>query len=116
MNMVNFDKQFKNLLIKEKIVSHYFQPQISLSNLPRHNYYDDLKTEFVTDIKTFGFSPYLTQTVDYQKKNKDMQKFNIKKHFANGYLNYVKESAHTTSKQEKIDKLLNTEPSEVKNE
>jgi len=99
--MVNFDKQFKNLLLKEQVVSHYFQPHISLADLPRHDYYPDLKEEFINDIKTFGFSPYITETAEFQKKNPTMQKFDIKRIQRNGYLNYIK-SSNVTNKMERI--------------
>jgi len=95
--MVNLDKEFKNLQLKDKIVSHYFQPKIIMQNLPRHKYYADLKDEFITDIKTYGFSPYITQTVDFQKKDPNLKKFSIKKHHTNEYFNYIKKSSQTKS-------------------
>jgi hypothetical protein len=72
-------------------VNYEFEPKTNIFNQigKRNTYFDEMKQEFINDINTFGFSPYILQTYKDQKRDPNIKKF-IKKEFNYGFTNYVK--------------------------
>lgn len=59
MNLIQIDKQFKELKIKENFLSYKYQPFSKNTTGTRHTYFKDLQKDFEDEINTFLFSPYI---------------------------------------------------------
>ena len=59
MNLVLLDKAFSRIKKIEEYDNHKYEPKSKLIEGPRHIYYNDLRKDFVEELNTFGFSPYI---------------------------------------------------------
>ena len=92
MNLNILLKGLDRLNELDNYVNYEFEPKTSIFNKvvgKRNTYFDEMKQEFINDINTFGFSPYILQTYKDQRRDPNIKKF-IKKKFNYGYTNYVK--------------------------
>lgn len=81
MNIVFLNKQFDTLTKKESAIKFQFEPQMEKLNpgWKRHIYFNELKYDFMCEISAYGFSPYIHQTFDSQRKNKRIMMYNSQK-------------------------------------
>ena len=89
MNLLLIDKKFKKLNLIEEFINYKFEPRSQNLKGKRHIYYNDLKFDFVDEINAYGFSPFIQETYDVQRRDKNIMMF--KTNYLNqGLLNYVK--------------------------
>jgi hypothetical protein len=114
MNIVSIDKQFKKLELIEDYINFRFEPKSeAVKDLKRHIFYEDLKNDFVNEVNTFGFSPYIQQASDVQRKNKVIMGY--KENLMNdGFLNYVRKGNQRTHNSNIVDYKLNQEDIKAK--
>jgi hypothetical protein len=90
MNLIHIDKEFKRLDKIEVYINQKFEPRSKgKHDVKKHIYYDDLEADFVAEVNAYGFSPYIQQSSDLQRRDKDIMRY--KTNFINdGLINYVK--------------------------
>ena len=88
MNINFIGKDFEKLKEIDNYVNYEFEPKTNEKYGKRNIFFDELKHEFKNDINIFGFSPYIFQTIQEQRKNPNIVKF-INKKFNYGYTNYI---------------------------
>ena len=59
MNLVLLDKAYTRIKKIEEYDYHKYEPKSKLIEGPRHIYYNDLRKDFVEELNTYGFSPYI---------------------------------------------------------
>ena len=91
MNLNFLLKGLDRLNELDNYVNYEFEPKTNIFNKvgKRNTYFDEMKQEFINDINTFGFSPYILRTYKDQRKDPNIKRF-IKKKFNYGYTNFVK--------------------------
>lgn len=89
MNLLLIDKEYQKLNVIEDYINYKFEPRSKSYKCKRHIYYNDLKNDFVDEVNAYGFSPFIQETYDNQRKDKNIMRF--KTNFLNqGLINYVK--------------------------
>ncbi len=58
MNLLKIEKELRELMQSDLLISHRYEPRMNIKGYPRHTYYKDLKSDFKEEINTFKFSPY----------------------------------------------------------
>lgn len=89
MNLNFIDKEFKRLETVEGFIDYEFEPKCQTKQGKRNIYYDDLKLDFVDEVNTFGFSPFILENFERQRKNPHIMQYMNKK-FNHGLTNYVR--------------------------
>ena len=91
MNLNTLLRGLERLNVLDNYVNYEFEPKTNTFNKfgKRNTYFDEMKQEFINDINTFGFSPYILRTYKDQRRDPNIKKF-IRKKFNYGYTNYVK--------------------------
>ena len=90
MNLNFINKEFERLHTIESIIEYQFEPKSKVTNYGKRNiYYEDLKNDFIKEVNTFGFSPFILENFEKQRKNPNIMKYMDKK-FNHGLTNYVK--------------------------
>lgn len=90
MNLIHIDKQFNRLDKIEDYINKKFEPRSKGKHkVKKHIYYDDLEADFIDEVNAYGFSPYIQQSSELQRRDENIMRF--KTNFINdGLLNYVK--------------------------
>lgn len=90
MNLIHIDKQFNRLDKIEDYINQKFEPRSKGKHkIKKHIYYDDLEADFIDEVNAYGFSPYIQQSSELQRRDENIMRF--KTNFINdGLLNYVK--------------------------
>ena len=91
MNLNTLLRGLQRLNELDNYVNYEFEPKTNTFNKfgKRNTYFDEMKQEFINDLNTFGFSPYILRTYKDQRRDPHIKKF-IRKKFNYGYTNYVK--------------------------
>ena len=90
MNLNFINKEFERLHTLESAIEYQFEPKSKVTNCGKRNiYYEDLKNDFIKEVNTFGFSPFILENFEKQRKNPNIMKYMDKK-FNHGLTNYVK--------------------------
>ena len=90
MNLNFINKEFERLHTIESIIEYQFEPKSKVTNYGKRNiYYEDLKNDFIKEVNTFGFSPFILENFEKQRKNPNIMKY-MDKEFNHGLTNYVK--------------------------
>ncbi len=90
MNLNFTNKEFERLHTLESAIEYQFEPKSKVTNCGKRNiYYEDLKNDFIKEVNTFGFSPFILENFEKQRKNPNIMKYMDKK-FNHGLTNYVK--------------------------
>ena len=79
------------LNLKDKYINYLYEPRFSKkldSNWKRHLFFTEIKNDFIKDVSSFGFSPYIQETYSNQIRDKNIMKFK-KKNYEIGFLNYI---------------------------
>lgn len=93
MNILRVNKQFDKIKKFEKQINYKYEPRIQKEDPSwrRHMFYKELKDEFIKEISSYGFSPYIDQSYDIQKRDKNIMKFK-KRNYNYGLTNYVRKT------------------------
>ncbi len=89
MNLNFINQEFERLATIEGAIDYEFEPKSKLKYGKRNIYYEDLKNDFINEVNTFGFSPFILENFEKQRKNPNIMKYMNKK-FNQGLINYVK--------------------------
>jgi len=89
MNLNFINQEFERLATIEGAIDFEFEPKSKLKYGKRNIYYEDLKNDFINEVNTFGFSPFILENFEKQRKNPNIMKYMNKK-FNQGLINYVK--------------------------
>ena len=86
MNLVLLNKQFDDIKKVEREIEYRYEPRITKEDpkWKRHMFYSELKDEFIKEVSSYGFCPFIEDTYDAQRKNKNIHLF-FKKIDTNGY-------------------------------
>ena len=86
-------KDYENLLNYENKINYCFKPFINNINNNKNwkRYYDfkEIENDFISEISSFGFSPFLNSTFIEQRNNKNIFKF-YNENIEYGLLNFIK--------------------------
>ncbi len=88
---INIVKKLEEINIKDNFINYLYEPRFSKkldNNWKRHLFFSELKNDFIKDVSSFGFSPYIQETYSTQIKDKNIMKFK-KKNYEMGFLNYI---------------------------
>ena len=92
MNIHFIRKEFEKLAFLEDYINYEYEPKSNLGNLKhgkRNIYFDDIKLDFINEVNTYGFSPFILETFVQQRDNPNIMKF-ITKNLNYGLTNYIK--------------------------
>ena len=65
MNLRLIEKRFQNLETRANYLNYKYNPNCEkVSGITQHAYMDDLKTDYLSDMKVFGQDPFHTKKVD----------------------------------------------------
>ena len=116
MNLNFVGKEFDRLAVLEDFINYEYEPKSNKKLGKRNIYYDDIKLDFINEVNTYGFSPFILKNFSDQRDDPNIMRFMTKK-FNHGLTNYVKLETraiahHTTqeikkyiSKKKKIKKV-----------
>ena len=116
MNLNFIGKEFDRLAQLEDFINYEYEPKSNIKTGKRNIYYDDIKLDFINEVNTYGFSPFILKNFSDQRDDPNIMRFMTKK-FNHGLTNYVKLETraithHTTkeikkymSKKKKIKKV-----------
>lgn len=89
MNLNHIDLEFQRLGIIDHFIDHEFEPKSKITKGKRNIYFEDLKEDFVKEVNTYGFSPFVLKMFEMQRKDPNIMKY-MNKNFNHGLTNYVK--------------------------
>ena len=91
MNLVLLNKQFDDIKKVEREIEYRYEPRITKEDpkWKRHMFYSELKDEFIKEVSSYGFCPFIEDTYDAQRKNKNIMKFRLLS-YNQGMMNYVR--------------------------
>lgn len=98
MNLIFIDREFKRLETLEENLDYEYEPKCKFKGGKRNIYYLDLKNDFVDEVSTYGFSPFILEKFEQQRKNPNIMRYMNKK-FNHGLTNYVKRQNEVIPKQ-----------------
>jgi len=86
-------KDYENLLNYENKINYCFKPYINKinnnKNWKRYYNFKEIENDFVSEISSFGFSPFINSTFIEQRNNKNIFKF-YNENIEYGLLNFIK--------------------------
>ena len=105
MNLNFIGKEFDRLEKLEDFINYEYEPKSNKRVGKRNIYYDDIKLDFINEVNTYGFSPFILKNFSDQRDDPNIMRFMTKK-FNHGLTNYVKLgtraiSHHTTKEIKK---------------
>ena len=89
MNINFIGKEFERLACLEDCINYEYEPKTNLKYGKRNIYFDDIKLDFINEVNTYGFSPFLLESFVEQRDDPNIMKF-ITKKFNHGLTNYIK--------------------------
>ena len=89
MNLNFINQEFNRLSRIEDYITFEFEPKSNLKIGKRNIYYLDLKNDFVNEVNTFGFSPFILQKFENQRKDPNIMRY-MNKEFNHGLTNFVR--------------------------
>jgi hypothetical protein len=89
MNLNLINKEFNRLSRIDDYITFEFEPKSNLKIGKRNIYYLDLKNDFVNEVNTFGFSPFILQKFENQRKDPNIMRY-MNKEFNHGLTNFVR--------------------------
>ena len=96
MNLNIINNEFDKLSLLEDFINYEYEPKSNKKFGKRNIYFDDIKLDFIDEVNTFGFSPYILKNFGDQRDDPDIMRFMTKK-FNHGLTNYVKLGTRTIS-------------------
>ena len=102
MNLNFVGKEFDRLARLEDFINYEYEPKSNKRAGKRNIYFDDIKLDFINEVNTYGFSPFILKNYSDQRDDPNIMRFMTKK-FNHGLTNYVKLGtrtiAHHTSQE-----------------
>ena len=89
MNINFIGKEFEKLAVLEDCINYEYEPKSNLKFGKRNIYFDDIKLDFINEVNTYGFSPFMLESFVQQRDNPNIMRF-ITKKFNHGLTNYIK--------------------------
>lgn len=89
MNLNFIGKDFDRLAQLEDYINYEYEPKSNKKVGKRNIYYDDIKLDFINEVNTYGFSPFILKNFADQRDDPNIMRFMTKK-FNHGLTNYVK--------------------------
>ena len=102
MNINFIGKEFDRLGHLEDFINYEYEPKSNKRLGKRNIYFDDIKLDFINEVNTYGFSPFILKNFSDQRDDPNIMRYMTKK-FNHGLTNYIKLKtkaiAHHTSKE-----------------
>ena len=102
MNLNFIGREFDRLGLLEDFINYEYEPKSNNKIGKRYIYYDHIKLDFINEVNTYGFSPFILKNFSDQRDDPNIMRFMTKK-FNHGLTNYVKLEtraiAHHTTKE-----------------
>lgn len=89
MNINFIGKEFERLHRLEDFINYEYEPKSNIKYGKRNIYYEDIKLDFINEVNTYGFSPFILETFLEQRDDPNIMRF-ITKKFNHGLTNYIK--------------------------
>ena len=89
MNLNFIGKEFDSLAKLEDYINYEYEPKANNKLGKRNIYFGDLRLDFVNEINTYGFSPFIFESYSDQINDPNIMRFRTKK-FNHGLTNYIK--------------------------
>ena len=101
MNLNFIGQEFDRLHKLEDYINYEYEPKSNKRVGKRNIFFEDIKLDFINEVNTYGFSPFILKNFSDQRDDPNIMRFMTKK-FNHGLTNYVKLEtkaiAHHTSK------------------
>ena len=94
MNLNFISKEFERLSRIEDYINYEYEPKSNKRFGKRNIYFDDIKLDFINEVNTYGFSPFILKNFGEQRDDPNIMRFMTKK-FNHGLTNYVKLGTRT---------------------
>ena len=115
MNLHFIGKEFSRLERLEDFINYQYEPKSNKRLGKRNIYFEDLKLDFINEVNTYGFSPFILKNFGEQRDDPNIMRYMTKK-FNHGLTNYVKLKtqaiAHHTSNE--IKKYISLKKKKLK--
>ena len=102
MNLHFIGKEFDRLERLEDFINFQYEPKSNKRLGKRNIYFEDLKLDFINEVNTYGFSPFILKNFGDQRDDPNIMRYMTKK-FNHGLTNYIKLKAqaitHHTKKE-----------------
>ena len=89
MNINFIGKEFEKLAVLEDCINYEYEPKSNLKYGKRNIYFDDIKLDFINEVNTYGFSPFILESFVEQRDDPNIMRF-ITKKFNHGLTNFIK--------------------------
>ena len=89
MNINFIGKEFERLAQLEDFINYEYEPKSNMKFGKRNIYFEDIKLDFINEVNTYGFSPFILESFVEQRDDPNIMRF-ITKRFNHGLTNYVK--------------------------
>ena len=97
MNLHFIGKEFVRLEKLEDIINYQYEPKSNKRFGKRNIYFDDLKLDFINEVSTYGFSPFILKNFGEQRDDPNIMRYMTKK-FNHGLTNYIKLKTHAIAR------------------
>ena len=116
MNLHFIGKEFARLEKLEDIINYQYEPKSNKRFGKRNIYFDDLKLDFINEVSTYGFSPFILKNFGEQRDDKNIMRYMTKK-FNHGLTNYIKLKTHAIARHtsQEIKKYISQKKKKFKN-
>ena len=89
MNLNFIGREFDRLAELEDFINFEYEPKSNKQFGKRNIYFGDIKLDFINEVNTYGFSPFILKNFSDQRDDPNIMRFMTKK-FNHGLTNYVK--------------------------
>ena len=115
MNLHYIAKEFERLEKLEDIINYQYEPKSNKRFGKRNIYFDDLKLDFINEVNTYGFSPFILKNFGEQRDDPNIMRYMTKK-FNHGLTNYIKQKtqAITRHTSQEIKKYISQKKKKLK--
>ena len=90
MNLHFIGKEFSRLERLEDFINYQYEPKSNKRLGKRNIYFEDLKFDFINEVNTYGFSPFILKNFADQRDDPNIMRYMTKK-FNHGLTNYIKQ-------------------------
>ena len=96
MNLHFIGKEFSRLERLEDFINYQYEPKSNKRLGKRNIYFEDLKFDFINEVNTYGFSPFILKNFGEQRDDPNIMRYMTKK-FNHGLTNYIKLRSQATT-------------------
>ena len=115
MNLHFIGKEFERLERLEDFINYQYEPKSNKRFGKRNIYFEDLKLDFINEVNTYGFSPFILKNFGEQRDDPNIMRY-MTKAFNHGLTNYVKlkTQAITHHSKNEIKKYISQKKKKLK--